>query len=125
MRFTLVIPGVELVLYGVAPQSFSCLKSFLYTFCYHIFQLDGPCRKLNMELLCKYLHNSTVVPCTLLSRVVNVGHSPILSAFYKQKSTVHDIADNGIVDTIRFVMCQENFLKPYSDEDVLFFYCLY
>ena len=86
-----------------------------------IFQTDSPCRDLNVELLSRYVMYHKTTPGTLLHRITQIGHSPISLAFGNK--TVHVLkpedTDNGLVDSMKHLLCHTNFLKPYSDEHVL------
>ena len=65
-------------------------------------------------------HQKTT-PGTLLYRIVQMGHSPLLCAFTKVPKTVpsYEDMDNGIVDTMRYLICHDNFIKPYSSEHII------
>jgi len=88
---------------------------------YRIFSIDSPCRDLCSELLYKFMSTGRTVNGTLLHRIVCNGYSPILAAFIDLKSFI--VTDtphyNGIVDTMKYLLCQDNFIKLYAEEHVL------
>ena len=87
---------------------------------YHrVFQVDSPCRDLCLEMLCRYLTDGKVIGGTLLHKVIQAGYSPIHTAFYKEHFKCNVIEENGIVDSLKNLICNENFMSPYSDEHLL------
>ena len=53
-------------------------------------------------------------------RVLLYIRLPILGAFTKPSPMCFsEEHDNGIVDTLRYLLCHDNFLKPYSDEYII------
>ena len=89
---------------------------------YHrIFTTDTPARDLCCELLNMYVHGGHVIKGTLVWRIKNLGLSPILNAFIKPSVpnvTAYN-ADDGVVSSLRYLLCHENYMKPYSTEHLL------
>ena len=88
-----------------------------------IFMVDSPARVLCARLLADYILYGSVIPGSLLGRLVSFGVSPLKSLFgFSQRVQVVDGAtphENGVVDSLRYLVMHENFIKPYSDEHVL------
>jgi len=101
------------------------VSDVIYKHClslYHrIFQCDSPCRDFNIEMLSRYVMCQQVTPGTLLHRIVQLGKSPTSIIFNKKTVHVpnHDELDNGIVDSMSYLLRHNNFMKPYSEEHVL------
>jgi len=89
---------------------------------YHrIFTTDTPARDLCCELLNMYIHGGHVIRGTLVWRIKNLGMSPVLNAFIKPSVpnvSVYNTAD-GVVSSLRYLLCHENYMKPYSAEHLL------
>ena len=57
---------------------------------------------------------------TLVHRILLLGHSPLSSSFYKHNITQQDYNnDCGFVDTAKYLLFHENFVKQYSEEHLL------
>ena len=86
---------------------------------YHrIFRVDTPTRDLCSTLLAYSLLDNSPMYGTLCDRVRSLGYSRVAAAFNKPRFYL-PISQDGVVETLRFHICHENFLKPYSDEFVL------
>ena len=88
---------------------------------YRTFSMYSPCRDLCTELLYNFMSTGRTVNGTLLHKIVCNGYSSILAAFIDPKTfyvtdTPHN---NGIVDTMKYLLCQDNFIQPYAEEHVL------
>ena len=88
---------------------------------WRIFQVDNPGRRLSIKLLNNYVQEKRTVPGTLLHRIVGLGQSPIKSLFDKQYclNQIPYAADDAIIDSLRYLVHHENFIKPYSEEHIL------
>lgn len=86
-----------------------------------IFQVESPARRLLQHFLSNYVVYGTTVPGTLLERVVNLGESPVLSAYCrcKNNSQTYKRGTNGHVDSLYNLLHCDNFIKPYSQEHLL------
>ena len=83
---------------------------------YHsVCQVPGPASDVCLEQLREFNMTGQVTHGTLLARVLESGTSPIHAALYKPRMT-KTLETDGIVDSIKQLICHENFLKPHSDE---------
>ena len=70
---------------------------------------------LNTILLSKYICNGSIVEGTLLGKVISQGLSPVRAMFEKpQKVFSHSAHDNGVIDSLRFLMHSENYVQSQS-----------
>ena len=58
-------------------------------------------------------------PRTLLDRAVSMGESPISRALNKPRNIKYVQCQNGHVDSLRLLLFNDNFIKPYSQEQIL------
>ena len=88
---------------------------------WRLFQVDNPTRKLQIKLMKESHNGNGLIPRTILQKVVSAGFSPIKSLFTKQLYVNPEVnsARDGVVDSLRYLVCNENFIKPYSEEHVL------
>jgi hypothetical protein len=88
-----------------------------------IFQVESPCHKLCMLQLNRYMLTGYCNKDTLIGRIVSMGLSPIKIAFSDSSCKYKDFQkqpmQDGITDSIKFLVMQANFIKPYSEEHVL------
>ena len=80
-----------------------------------VMQIPSPCRDLYVCLAARYLANRQLVPGTLPDRLKAKG----LTLFNPVMPLEPPSDDNGLVDSLRTILSNENFLKPYSDELVI------
>ena len=84
-----------------------------------LFKVESPARRLMQHLLFRYIFYSETVLGTLLDRVVSMGESPTKRAFNSQHIPETSVTNNnGLVDTIRHLLFNDNFTKPqftYTD----------
>ena len=88
---------------------------------WRLFQVGNPTRKLQIKLMKEFYNANGLIPGTILQRVVSAGFSPIKSLFTKQLNVNPEVNSprDGVVDCLRYLICNENFIKPYSEERVL------
>lgn len=89
-----------------------------------IFQTDSPCLRLCSIILARYIQTGCYNNDTLIGTIINMGMSPVKVAFqYNKGNTIkgHQTYNDqdGVTDSIKYLIMQEHFLKPYSDEHVL------
>ena len=86
-----------------------------------IFTSESPTKLLCAHSLAHYITSGKVTPGTLLSRLLNIpGVTAINSAFYRQRVFESTNADNeGVIDSIRYLVHHDNFIKPYDHEHML------
>ena len=79
---------------------------------WRLFQVDNPARMLQ---------GNGLIPGTILQRVVSAAFSPIKSLFTKQLKVNPELNchRDAVVDSLRYPIWNENFIKPYSEEHVL------
>ena len=85
------------------------------------FQVDNPARKQQIKLIKEEFYNDNgLIPGTILQRVVSEGFPPMKSLFTKQLDLNPEVnfPHDGVVDSLRS-HCNENFIKPFSDDNVL------
>ena len=82
--------------------------------------MDSPARVLCLELLSQYVSHGKLVNGTIIHRVKEAGHSPIICAFIKPilPNAMYEPED-GTVSSLRYLLHHENFIKPYSSEHLL------
>ena len=80
--------------------------------------MDSPTRDLCCNLMSRYLVDKSSIKGTICDSVRSLGYFTVSSAFIKPKYYVN-IPNDGVIDTLRFHMCRDSFLKPYSDKYVL------
>jgi hypothetical protein len=59
-----------------------------------------------------------LIPGTLVQRIVSYGLSPTELLFNKPNLLTNS-HDSGVVDSLRYLVMHEQFLKPYSDEYII------
>ena len=85
-----------------------------------IFNIDSPARDLNLFFLESYITTGKTFPGTLCHNIVKQGSSPVALALgLKPNRAKHHTDENGIVDSLRFLVFHENFIKPYKEEHLL------
>jgi len=100
-------------------KSSEVIKNNVLSLYYRIFQVASPTRDLCIELLSSYMCHGKLVAGTLIDKVVNMCQSPIKCAFNKTSLCNSIIPEDGVVDSLRYLLYHENFMKPYGNEHVL------
>ena len=86
---------------------------------HRIFMADSPVRDLQNRLLARFLQTGSCVGGTLLSHLVNSGANP-LEILCKKPSRDKEVnRADGVVDSLRYLLFHENFVKPWSHEHLL------
>ena len=81
---------------------------------------ESPAKLLNSILLSKYICNGLIVEGTLLGKVICQGLSPVRAMFQKPKKiSSHCAHDNGVIDSLRYLIHSENYVQPQSNDHVL------
>ena len=82
-----------------------------------IMKVSSHAKDLNLHFLSLYMCKCTIVPDTLVSRLLSIGVSPVSYIF---KSSTYNLPTfntlNGHVDSIHNLLYHKHFIKPYSDE---------
>ena len=80
---------------------------------------ESPTKNLCLRLLSEYMYNGSRIPGTIVDRILKLGYSPV-DVLLSNVCDRHDsVIDNGAVDSLRTVLFNENFIKPWSDEYML------
>ena len=82
---------------------------------YQLFSVNSPARDLNCFLLAQYINNDTLIPGSLVQRIVSAGYSPVKAAFSRVKPSPC-VQYDGFLDSIKQIVYNEHFIKPYSIE---------
>ena len=70
-------------------------------------------------MLSDYILNKNLVPGSTVSRIVNLGLSPVNVIFIKVTQIHDNCYNDGIVDSLRRMIFSENFIKPWCNEHIL------
>ena len=88
-----------------------------------MFLVNSPARRLSEKLLSTYLSKKLVIPGTIIHRMKNTGVSLVKGLFSRIYIPVpqvgNDNVNDGVVDSLRYLISHENFIKPYSNEHIL------
>lgn len=85
---------------------------------HRIFNVPSPVRDLCSFFLSMFLIDGFRCPGTLIDRLLNFNVSPTRCVFIKPRFYSNRECD-GIVDSLRFLISSEHFLKPYADEHIV------
>ena len=89
----------------------------------NIFKTDTPARDLQSVLLAKYITKGITIKGSLLERVLKFGGQPIDIIFNKEPFRCSEcdinMEDDGMTDSLRYLLYHENYNKPWSQEHVL------
>ena len=89
----------------------------------NIFKTNTPARDLQSALLAEYITKGVTTDGTLLDRILKSGANPLKVIFDKESSLTSKSSFNreedGLVDSLRFLLNHENYNKPKSDEHIL------
>ena len=88
-----------------------------------MFLVDSPARRLSEKLLSKYFSKKLIIPGTIIHRMKNTGVSLVKGLFSRIYIPIpqggNDNVNDGVVDSLRYLLSHENFIKPYSNEHIL------
>ena len=88
-----------------------------------MFLVDSPARRLSEKLLSTYLSKKLIIPGTIIHRMKNTGVSLVKGLFSRIYIPIpqggNDNVNDGVVDSLRYLISHENFIKPYSNEHIL------
>ena len=86
---------------------------------YHrIFKVDSLAGDLQARFLASYLLHGNYTSGSLLERIIVSGRSPIDVIFNEQHFRCPSY-ENGVIDSLRYLLHHENFVKPWSSEYLL------
>ena len=85
-----------------------------------IFNVDSPTRDICAFQLANFILKGTLIKGTLIEKLVTGGVSPT-HLLFERNPVSREIpnSDDGIVDSLRYLIMHSNFLKPYSDEHII------
>ena len=92
------------------------IKRDTLSFLHRVFNVSSPYRKLCSFFLARYVVEGKTTPCTLIDRVVNYGESPMDVILHKPCAPHCKSDDDGVIDSLRFLLLHENYVKPWSVE---------
>ena len=101
------------------PKVSDIINNNVLSLYYRVYLVDSPTRDLCIELLSLYMCNNKLIPGTLLHKVKQLCQSPVYCAFNRICVDNRSKQEDGVVDSLRFLLCHENYIKPYSSEHVL------
>ena len=85
---------------------------------HRIFRTNTPARDLQMTFLSHYLSSGQIIKGTILHKLVSIGVSPTHCAFHVPKNEPLTTPD-GLVDSLKYLIYHDNYIKPDSDEHSL------
>ena len=84
---------------------------------YHSLMLSNtPAGILQTKLLSRYLTSGHLTKDTLLHRLVKSGHDPCKLIAGPGPKVRTPINSDGVVDSLRYLVFHQNFIKPWSEE---------
>ena len=87
---------------------------------YRIFQVDSPTRLLCAKLLSDFVLYDYSVPGTLIDRIIKMKLSPVKCLFRRViPNVIEEAHHDGVVESLRFLILHDNFIKPYSSEHII------
>ena len=84
-----------------------------------VFNVESPTKRLNIYFLARYMAGDGCIHGTLISRVCNLGISPLEALLKNAKNVNVDVGDAGLVDSLRFLIHSDNYDKPWSTDHTL------
>ena len=85
------------------------------------FNADSLLRSLCAINLARFILHGTLIPGSLVQRLISFGISPTEVLFNNSFKFIDSncTQNNGIADSLRYLVMHEQFIKPYSNEYVL------
>ena len=77
---------------------------------------DSPTRDLCIYFMNLFIVDNVLVPGTLVDRIVKMGISPTSLLCSKVKHSSHQYTPDGLVDSLRAMLYNDNYIKPWSSE---------
>ena len=100
------------------PSVVDLIKKSSYNFYHKLFITDTPLKKLQSRFLSHYMLSHKVVKNSLLDKLLKNDIDPIDCIFNFQKYVV-EFEKNGIIDSLHFLICHDNYIKRWSPEFTL------
>ena len=108
------------------PRISDCLTWKTLSLFNRSFKVESPLLSLHARMLAEYIVNGRTSKGSTIDRIISYGYSPIDTAFSDSCSVSSAVAcapfsgpSDGIVDSLKYLVYHENFLKPWADEHVL------
>ena len=87
---------------------------------YCIFQVDSQTILLCAKLLSDFILYNYSVPVTLIDRIIKMKLSPVKCLFRRMiPNAIEEAHHDGVVESLRYLILHENFIKPYSSEHII------
>ena len=81
---------------------------------------QSPTRELQTRLLSRFVTSGSRVNGTILSNLVDSGFNPLDIVCVKPiKNKYSAKGGDGVVDSLKYLLCHENYIKPWSHEFIL------
>ena len=88
-----------------------------------VFAVKTPLMELQCSALAHYMSTGQIVKNTIIEKLVKSGVSPVTAAFTKIDRPPDSVTDrptnNGIVDSLKYLLLHENFVKPWMAEHMM------
>ena len=88
-----------------------------------MFLVDSPARRLSEKLFSTILSKKLLIPGTIIHPMKNIAVSLVKGLFSKFYIAVpqigNDNVNDGVVDSLRYLMSHGDFMKPYPNEHIL------
>ena len=82
-----------------------------------IFQNDSPTSNLCVYFIDLFVTQNILIPGTLVNRIVDMAISPAILMFQGgTNSSQSSSTADGLVDSLRFMLYNDNYIKPWSNE---------
>jgi len=79
---------------------------------------QSPVRQLQLQLLAKYVASGETVRGTMLDKLVMMSLCPIIAAL-QRPCKIHKTEEDGVIDSMRQLIQDNNYVKPWSHEFAL------
>ena len=87
-----------------------------------IFQVDLPTRLLCAKLLSDFISYNHSDPGTFIDQIIKMNLSPVKCIFRRViPNVIEEAHHDGVVESLRFLILHENFIKPYFSEHIIAF----
>ena len=88
-----------------------------------LFLVESPACHLSDKLFSTYLSKKVVIPGTIIHRIKSTGVSLVKGLFSRLYIPIpkvgNDIVIDSVVGSLIYLISNENFIKPYSNEHIL------
>ena len=89
-----------------------------YSFYHRVLSVKSPVQQIQSRFLSQFILSGEVIKNTLLEKMLLQGHKPLQCLYEFKKPTVEHVC-NGITDSLRYLTCHDNYVKPWSTEYTL------